>query len=164
VAKRTRLVGTVSPGRVSRKRRNTWPSEEAALEHFASKRAFARWDPQALRDYISHGTHDEATATGVRRVLSFDREVETRIYNTLPHHLDRLLKRHPLACPVAFVGGTQSAEMKQVGMTMTLRVVGKDHPERLQMVEGTHLFPMEKPLETAAAVDAALRSFKPGAH
>lgn len=160
VAKRTRLVGTVSPGRVSRKRRNQWPNEQAVWDHFAGKKAFALWDPQALQDYISHGTHDETTSTGTRRVLSFDREVETRIYNTLPHHLDRLLNRHPLQCPVAFVGGTQSAEMKQVGMAMTLRVVGKNHPERLQMVEGTHLFPMEQPLQTAAAVDTALRSFQ----
>jgi hypothetical protein len=27
------------------------------------------------------------------------------------------------------------------------------------MLDGTHLFPMEKPLATAAAVEAALRSF-----
>jgi hypothetical protein len=35
--------------------------------------------------------------------------VETAIYNTLPHNLDRLLRRHPLKCPVAFIGGMQSA-------------------------------------------------------
>jgi hypothetical protein len=59
---------------------------------------------------------------------------------------------------VAFIGGTESLEMKQVGMGMTHRLVGRDHPERLLMVEGSHLFPMEKPQETAAAIDAALRS------
>jgi pimeloyl-ACP methyl ester carboxylesterase len=34
VMKRTQLVGSVSPGRVSRARRNSWPDREAALEHF----------------------------------------------------------------------------------------------------------------------------------
>jgi pimeloyl-ACP methyl ester carboxylesterase len=157
--KQTRLIGALSPGQVSRKRRKHWPSAQAALEHFAHKRSFAAWDPQVLQDYIAHGTHDEATAQGVQRVLSFDRDVETAIYNTLPHNLDRLLRRHPLACPVAFVGGTQSAEMKQVGMAMTHKLVGRSPSDRLQMVEGSHLFPMEKPRETAAAIDRALRSF-----
>jgi pimeloyl-ACP methyl ester carboxylesterase len=163
LVKRTQLVGSVSPGKVSRRRRNTWPSEAAALAHFASKKAFARWDPQVLRDYIAHGTHDAPHGSGHHRVLSFDRDVETAIYNTLPHNLDRLLRRHPLACPVAFLGGTHSLEMKQVGMAMTHRVVGKAHPERMAMIEGSHLFPMEKPLETAAAIDRLLRALPPNA-
>lgn len=160
--KRTQLVGSLSPGRVSRKRRNTWPDAHAALAHFQHKRAFARWDPQVLADYIAHGTRDETAPDGTtRRVLSFDRDVETRIYNTLPHNLDRLLRRHPLRCPVAFLGGTRSQEMQQVGMAMTHRLVGRDHPERLRMIEGSHLFPMERPFETAEAIDALLRAMAP---
>ena len=160
LAKRTQLVGSISPGKISRKRRNAWPDASAAFEHFAHKKAFARWEPQVLRDYITHGMHDEQTATGQHRVLGFDRDVETAIYNTLPHNLDRLLRRHPLRCPVAFIGGTESLEMKQVGMAMTRKLVGKDHPERLRMVEGSHLFPMEKPQETAAAIDSALKTLQ----
>lgn len=148
VMKRTQLVGSVSPGRVSRARRNNWPDRGAALAHFRHKKAFARWDPQVLADYIDHGMHDEDG----KRVLSFDRDVETAIYNTLPDNLDRLIRRHPLRCPVAFIGGTQSAEMQQVGMTMTEKLV----KGRLMMLDGSHLFPMEKPLATAAAIEAAL--------
>jgi hypothetical protein len=80
---------------------------------------------------------DEA---GGQRVLSFDRDVETAIYNTLPDNLDRLLKRHPLKCPVAFIGGTRSEEMQQVGMAMTQ----KPSRGRIMMLDGSHLFPMEK--------------------
>ena len=156
--KQSRLIGSLSPGQVSRKRRNTWPDVDAVLEHFRHKRAFAHWDPQALLDYVEHGTQEVAAPDGqTRRVLRFDREVETQVYNTLPHNLDRLLRRHPLQCPVAFVGGTASVEMKQVGMTMTHRLVGRMPSARLQMVEGSHLFPMERPHDTATAVDAALR-------
>jgi pimeloyl-ACP methyl ester carboxylesterase len=155
--KRTQLVGSVSPGKISRKRRNTWPDADAAMAHFASKKAFAAWDPQVLQDYIAHGTHMQTDANGKQhRTLDFDREVETAIYNTLPHNLDRLLRRHPLRCPVGFIGGTRSLEMKQVGMAMTHRLVGSRHPERLQMIEGSHLFPMEQPLETAAAIEQML--------
>lgn len=154
--KRTQLVGSVSPGKISRKRRHQWPDAASALEHFRHKRAFARWDPQVLQDYIEHGTRNLSTPQGVVRTLDFDRDVETAIYNTLPHNLDRLLRRHPLQCPVAFIGGTDSLEMKQVGMNMTRRLVGTHHPDRLIMVEGTHLFPMERPQATAQAIEQAL--------
>ncbi len=147
-AKRTQLVGAISPGAVSRKRKDRWASREEALAHFRHKKAFARWDPQVLSDYITHGTHDQDGA----RVLSFDREIETTIYNTLPDNLDKLLARHPLKCPAAFIGGLQSAEMKQVGLGMTEKVTRG----RMMMLEGSHLFPMEKPIATAAAIEASL--------
>ena len=155
--KRTQLVGSVSPGKISRKRRDTWADEAAAQAHFASKSAFAAWDPQVLQDYIAHGTRDDTDVHGkTHRVLQFERAVETTIYNTLPHNLDRLLRRHPLQCPVGFLGGTRSKEMQQVGMAMTRRLVGQQHPGRMAMVEGSHLFPMERPLETAAAIESVL--------
>lgn len=157
LAKGTQLVGSISPGKISRKRRHTWPDAEAAFEHFVHKRAFAHWEPQVLRDYVEHGMHAVDTPQGTQRMLNFDRDVETAIYNTLPHNLDRLLRRHPLRCPVAFIGGTHSQEMRQVGMGMTLRVLGKAPGERLQMLEGSHLFPMEKPHATAALIEKALR-------
>jgi pimeloyl-ACP methyl ester carboxylesterase len=150
LAKRTPLIGSLSPGRISQKRRNHWPNAEAALENFQHKKAFARWDLQVLRDYIAHGTHDE----NGQRVLSFDRDVETAIYNSLPHKLDSLLKRHPLKCPAAFIGGTHSAEMRQAGMELTQQVV----KGRMMMLDGSHLVPMEKPLATAAAIEATLRN------
>ena len=149
VFKSTQMVGAVSPGAISRKRRNSWPDRAAALEYFHSKKAFARWDPQVLQDYIDHGTRDDG---GGQRVLVFDRDIETAIYNCLPDNLDRMLKRHPLKCPAAFIGGLYSREMKQVGMSLT-QVVTRG---RITMVDGSHLFPMEKPLATAAAIEAAL--------
>jgi pimeloyl-ACP methyl ester carboxylesterase len=152
--KRTQLVGSVSPGRVSRRRKNRWPSRDAALEHFRHKKAFAHWDEQVLRDYVSQCTHQEDGEA----VLSFDRDIETAIYNTLPDNLDRLLRRHPVECPVAFIGGLRSEEMKQVGMAMTRQVTGG----RIMMLDGSHLFPMEKPLATAAAIEASIRGYEAG--
>jgi pimeloyl-ACP methyl ester carboxylesterase len=150
VVKRTQLIGAISPGAISRKRRDNWPDADAAYAHFRHKKAFAHWQPEVLRDYVEHGMHTEDG----KRVLSFSREVETAIYNTLPHHLDGLLKRHPLKCPVAFIGGRHSVEMKQVGMAMTEKVT----KGRIMMLDGSHLFPMEQPVATAAAVEASLRN------
>lgn len=153
LAKTTQLVGSISPGAVSRQRRHHWPSVQTAFEHFQHKKAFAKWDAQVLMDYVDAFAED---AEG-KRVLAFDRAVETAFYNTLPDNLDRLLARHPLKCPVTFIGGDQSAEMKQVGMAMTEKVT----KGRIMMLDGSHLFPMEKPLATAAAIEAALRNMAP---
>ena len=152
VAKRAQLVGSISPGAISRKRRQQWLGRDEVLAHFRSKKAFARWDEQVLRDYIEHGTHDENGSPQGQRLLSFDRDVETSIYNTLPDNMEQLLKKNPLQCPAAFIGGRQSVEMKQVGMAMTQKVT----QGRIMMLDGSHLFPMEKPLATSAAIEAML--------
>ncbi len=148
--KRTPWMKSVSPGMVSRKRRNSWEHREAVFEHFRSKKAFAKWDERVLRDYIEHGTFDSEDA----RALSFDRDVETAIYDTIPHNLGALLRTNPLKCKAAFIGGRQSVEMRRVGMAMTQQVTRG----RIMMLDGSHLFPMEKPIATAAAVEAALRN------
>ena len=148
LAKRTKLVSSVSPGAISRKRKQQWTTQEEALAHFRSKKLFARWHEQSLKDYIEHGTQD----SDGQRTLSFDRAVETAIYNTLPDNLENLLKRHPLKCPVSFIGGCQSQEIRQIGMGLTEKVT----KGRIMMLDGTHLFPMENPLACAAAVETAL--------
>mgnify|MGYP003385707328 CR=1 FL=1 len=152
MAKTTQLIGAISPGSVSRQRRNSWPDADAAFEHFRHKKMFSRWDPRVLRDYVEHGTHEQDG----KRVLSFDRAIETAIYNTLPHNLDRLLRRNPLKCPVAFIGGSHSVELKQIGMAMTEKVT----QGRIMMLDGSHLFPMERPSATAAAIEASLLSLQ----
>ena len=150
VVKRTALMQRFSPAQISRHRRDRWDDREAVYQHFLGKKLFARWDPRVLRDYVDHGTVD---ADGTWR-LAFDREIESRIYETLPHNLDRLLRRHPLKCPLAFVGGLQSREMQQVGGVQATARLAKG---RVMMLEGTHLIPMEKPIATAAAIEASLR-------
>lgn len=106
LAKQTQIVGSVSPGKISQRRRNTWASNAEALEYFRSKKAFAHWHPQVLQDYVEHGLVDHQD----KRTLLFQREVETAIYNTLPSNLNNQLRLSPLRCPVAlyrrtFLGG-----------------------------------------------------------
>ncbi|MGA0611948.1 alpha/beta hydrolase [Caldimonas sp. KR1-144] len=144
LAKATGWVGQVSPGRVSRKRRDRWSDAAEVHRHFESKPAFARWDARVLADYVASGTVDSRG----ERELAFDRAVETAIYNTLPHHIEKLVRRAPPDCPVAFIGGTISAEVRQVGLAATRRLT----QGRMAQVEGSHLFPMERPDETARIV------------
>lgn len=148
MAKVTGLAPRVSPGHISAKRRERWPSRDAALAHFKAKRAFAVWDERVLADYIRAGMeNDPDSGPGAVR-LAFHRDVETRVYNTLPHHLETQLKRHPPRGPISYLGGTRSPEGRQAGLAATRRIVGS----RLAWVDGSHLFPMERPEDTAAAV------------
>ena len=49
---------------------------------------------------------------------------------------------------MGFIAGTQSAEMRQGGVAATRALVG----ERLVWIEGTHLYPMQHPKQTAELV------------
>lgn len=144
VVKATGLMPRISPGKVSQSRRHEWPSPQAAHEHYAAKSKFARWDPRVLQDYIACGTE----LVGGKAQLAFRREIETRIYNTLPHHLPAVMRRHPPKCPVAFIAGTRSKELRQGGLEAS-RGLAK---ERFTWIEGSHLYPMEKPDVTADEV------------
>jgi pimeloyl-ACP methyl ester carboxylesterase len=134
------LGKNLSPARLSYKRRNVWPDVAAAYQHFISKPMFAAWAPGVLSDYLKHGL--EPHPAGVQ--LRFKREIETKIYRGLPHHLGSLMdQRFPV--PIGFVAGTDSEELRQAGLGATRALVGENFSE----IEGTHLFPMESPDKAA---------------
>ena len=129
-----------SPAKFSQKRRNVWPSAKAAFEHFIGKPVFAAWAPGVLDDYLAAGL--EPHPEGVQ--LRFKREIETEIYRALPHHLGSLMNDdYPV--PIGFVGGTDSVELRQAGLSATRALVGEYFSE----IEGGHLFPMESPEKAA---------------
>ena len=152
LSKKLSFTAKYSPGAVSKKRRHQWGSLDEVRQHFASKKNFARWHPGVLEDYVQHGTRQVMVDGQVLRELSFSREIETLIYNTVPHHLESLIKRHPLKCPVSLVAARHSREMKLAGIEFTKRIT----KGRITIIDGTHLVPMESPLATAAAVEAAI--------
>jgi len=152
LAKLTGAVRRFSPSHVSRRRREHWPTPSAAFDHFAMKPVFAKWDQEVLRDYIRSGiqTCDAPLAEGVdpRHRLVFQRDVESRIYETIPHHLTHVLRKRRLQCPAAFVGGRDSSEVRLLGLAPTRRLTRG----RMSWLPGTHHFPFEHPNETAAEV------------
>jgi pimeloyl-ACP methyl ester carboxylesterase len=132
-----------APSRYSIKRRNLWPDRASGYRHFASKRVFAAWPPEVLRDYVEHGTTEEENGVA----LSFSRETETEIYRTIPHDLGHLTQQN-FPVPVGFVGGIDSVECRLAGLKATKRLVGKNFTQ----IPGGHLFPMTSPEAAAEAV------------
>jgi pimeloyl-ACP methyl ester carboxylesterase len=139
ILKSTRLIDRYSPSQMTRYRRNLWESKEAALDYFRRKPKFAAFDPQVLRDYIDYGTVE--TEKGFE--LFFSPRTEAKIYRTIPHHLPSL--RGKLKVPSAYIGGTRSRE----GALARLSFMKKHFPIDFYQIEGSHLFPFEKPEATA---------------
>ncbi|AXA90984.1 alpha/beta fold hydrolase [Massilia sp. YMA4] len=147
VAKAMGLGERLSPARLSVKRRDCWPSVEDAMRHFASKELFAAWAPGVLQDYLDAGL--EPCADGVR--LRFTREGETAVYQSLPHHIGKLVARG-LPVPAGYLAGIASEENRMAGLEATRALVGR----HLRMMPGGHLFPMEAPALTAQAIRAMI--------
>ena len=143
LSKLLRYEGDYSPAKASIRRRNHWPDEEAAYQHYASKAMFAAWPERVLRDYVAHGVEPQP-AGGV--TLKFTREAETAVYRTIPHHLGLLIKKQ-FPVPVGFVGGIDSVECRAAGLDATKKLVGP----YFRQIPGGHLFPMEAPEAAARA-------------
>jgi hypothetical protein len=144
----------LSPARFSYKRREHWPDRDAAYRHFHAKSMFQAWAPGALDDYMEHGLAPHPDGVTLR----FRRDVESAIYQSLPHHMGAVI-RAPFPVPVGFIAGTVSEEMRQAGLAFTRKLVG----EHLAMIEGGHLYPLEKPVETARLVHAMIKRLLGGA-
>ena len=155
LAKRLQLMPAVlPPSRVAEQRTERWQDLDTARRHFSDKPKFAAFHPEVLHDYLHHGL--EGPGDGAPRRLSFRREVETAIYNTMPHDLLHEFRRHPHRCPMAFIGGTQSRELRAVGLRGTQRLFGP----QISWIEGSHLYPFERPQDTADAVLSWLNRFE----
>ncbi len=138
------------PASVALRRRYVWDSAEQVIEHLQHKRAFKNWDERVLRDYAQGGTVE---MLGGKRTLQFKREIEAKFYAYFPDNVMSMLRRSPLQCPFHFVGGLQSRELATVGLGATNQLVAARSGNTLRRVEGPHLFPMERPIETAQLID-----------
>jgi pimeloyl-ACP methyl ester carboxylesterase len=139
VLKLTRLIDRYSPSQTTRFRRNHWKTKDEAFEHFIKKEKFAKFDEQVLRDYIEFGT----TETEKGCELCFKPSVEAKIYRTIPHNLPKF--KGKLKIPTSYIGGTNSREARLARLSF----MRKHFPIDFQFIEGSHLFPLEKPQETA---------------
>ncbi|HSH59954.1 MAG TPA: alpha/beta hydrolase [Acidimicrobiales bacterium] len=134
---------------LARRRREVFPSRDAAYRHFAEKDAFRAFDPDALRAYVDHGFDDLEDGT-VR--LSCRGENEARVYEKgLSHRAFRHLDR--VRCPVTLAYGEHS---DRVGRSQLERLAGRLSNVRIDVVAGVgHLGPMEDPQAVGASVLAA---------
>ena len=141
------LFDRFSPSPMTRFRRNLWQSKDEVFEHFKQKEKFAAFDEDVLRDYAEHGAIE--TERGYE--LFFKPSIEAKIYRALPHNLPKF--RGKLKVPAAYIGGTNSQEARMARLSF----MRKHLPFEFQFLEGSHLFPLEKPQETAEVIITVFR-------
>jgi surfactin synthase thioesterase subunit len=142
VLKLTKLIDRYTPAQITRARRNLWRTKREAFEHFKRKPKFASFDEEVLRDYVEYGTVE----TGEGFELFFKPSIEAQIYQTIPHHLPTFRGR--LRVPTAYIGGTDSREARLARLSFMQKHFAID----FHFIEGSHLFPFEKPFETAEKI------------
>ena len=148
----TGLAYKAGPAPIAARRRDTWPSRQAAHNFFAEKAFVKRWAPGVLDDFIAHALID--TEAGV--ALRVPRDVERDIYAHITHRSARMalgrLKRRGI--PVSFISGEHSEEMRMAGAPANARLFAP----RFQRLPHGHLIPLEAPQACADAVLHALNA------
>lgn len=144
----TRLADKYSPSRTARFRRNLWQTKDEVFEHFRAKTLFRHFDEDVLRDYANHATipHEQGFK------LLFEPKIEAKIYRTIPDSFTKF--RGKLKVPAAYIGGTRSREARLARLSF----MKKNFPFKFHFIDGTHLFPFEKPLETAKILKKVILS------
>lgn len=138
----TALFDKYSPSRSTRFRRNKFSSKDEAFEHYRRKEKFAKFDEEVLRDYVEHGIVD--AKDGFK--LFIEPQVEAEIYKTIPDYLPKL--KDKIHIPTIYIGGTNSREarLSQIGF------MKRNFPYQFEFLNGSHLFPFERPLETSKII------------
>lgn len=148
VARRLGVSGLViPPARKTKKRRRDFNSYEAAMEYFGSKKLFKNFHPQGLADYVTQGLRQKGKAGEEQNglTLDFSAEVEYRIFCQTPF----LLGKKSFEMPAYFVYSNQYEVLQNVDIN---RLKSAFSEMKFLPFEGGHMFPLEKPQETASLI------------
>jgi len=138
-AKRLGFIDRLTPAGRTLGRREEFADLESARQYFSGKTLFRGFDPDCFDAYLQHGLKP----VGDRLRLRFDPATEISIYRGVPHTSPGRPRK--LKVPLAVVRGRQS----RVVMRHHTRSVGRmPHGEALSL-PGGHMFPLERPLDTA---------------
>ncbi len=135
----------------ARRRRATFPSREAAAAHYRARPLFRRWHPDAFTAYIAHGlVPDEAG--GVR--LAYPPAWEAAIFANPPLEAWRWARQVNL--PTLVLYGERTHAFLPSARRRLRRLW--PHATFVALPGVGHMFPMEKPQETATQITAWIRS------
>lgn len=136
--------------RISRKRRDEWASVDEARVHLREKRVFARIPESVFEDMLQAMLLQMADG---KVSLVFPRKWESRIYTTVTSPWKALER---ISLPLQIIRG---AESDTISPAIWQRITsGHTKGQFDQIPDAGHLFPLEKPAETAALVQAFLSS------
>ncbi|MBT8765253.1 alpha/beta fold hydrolase [Metapseudomonas boanensis] len=138
-AKRFGFIDRITPAGRTLGRREEFADFSEARDYFAGKALFRRFDPECLDAYVRHGLAQGGSALR----LKFDPATEISIYRSVPHSTPG--RPQQLEVPLALVRGRHS----RVVLPHHARLVKRVPKGEYLSVPGGHMFPLERPKETA---------------
>lgn len=136
------MIDHVTPAFLTRGRRQYWESRNEALSYLKSRNLFKTFTDTCIEDYIDYGMEKNENGYSLR----FNRQIEYQIYRTIPHILHEY--KGTLKTPTALIYGSNSNIIDWTD----LRYMKKHHGIESYKIEGTHMFPFERPEEAADLV------------
>lgn len=145
----TGLAYRAGPAPIAARRRDSWPSREAARDFFADKPFVRRWAAGVLDDFIEHAIIDSDDGVTLR----VPRDTERDIYAHLAHRsaLHALRSLQMRGVKISFIAGEHSEETRMAGAQANARLFAP----RFHLMPYGHLIPMEAP---QACADMVLKS------
>ena len=127
------------PAKLARNRRTTFPDRAAAYEYWKPKRLFRNFDPRCFDDYVQYGLTSQGDGT---LSLTIPSEEEAQIFVSLPTRFKQL----QVQIPVHFLHSRQYEVLRE----KDVKGLSRFFPHMtLVPTEGGHMFPLERPQETA---------------
>ncbi|MDI9819281.1 MULTISPECIES: alpha/beta fold hydrolase [unclassified Legionella] len=146
IAKALGVIDRITPALRTRNRREHWQNKEQLLEYLKGRELFKTFTQACLEDYIEYGL--QRTENGY--MLRFDRHIEYLIYRTIPHTLHEYEGR--LTIPAMLIYGNKSTVVDR----LDVRYMKKHYNISSMKIKGTHMLPMEYPVQVANQVIMAL--------
>lgn len=144
-AKRLGFIDRITPAGKTLKRRRVWSSREAMASSLRRRGLFRGFTVDALNDYVQAGSR---VLDDGRVALAFQPEIEVEIFRHLPDNITPLPRK--LGVPAVVVAG-EASDLLTASRVRRLKRRGL----RVLGVPGSHMFPMEYPEPTRAAIRQA---------
>ncbi len=150
IIKKTSLIDKFSPAGKSKKRRSHWPLDSDIKKQFSRRKLFRDFDSRCLTDYVKHGIVERNN----QLELAFSAEVEANIFRTLPCNLSSF--KNKLTIPGALIYAEKTDVCPQ---HFFKRFAKLNKKITIRTVPGGHMFPLERPEETAKLITEIINNF-----
>ncbi|MCA9923678.1 MAG: alpha/beta hydrolase [Anaerolineales bacterium] len=128
------------------RRKNRWPTRQAAFERFREKRVFARWSDEALWDYVNFSVTENGTTGEVG--LRWPREWEAAFYANPPQKVWEAIAQ--VRQPTLAVRGTESDTLFPEAWTYWQQL--QPDATFVELPDVGHMMMMERPLLVADTI------------
>lgn len=126
------------------RRRDRWPSRQAAFDRFRSKDVFANWSDDSLWDYVNYALVED----GSELTLAFPREWEAQIYATPPQAVWDTIPQ--ITQPTLGIRAAQTDTIFPEAWQLWQKL--QPQATFLQIENAGHMLTMERPLPVAEII------------